>query len=127
MSARRTAAVRRARAATRCVPGMCLRTVRGWLGVGPRYSSARAAWAATPAQHRHTHGTPPAGVPVFWSGRSGLLGRFGHVALSLGDGTVRSTDYPRRGQVGTVAISKLSSAWGGTYLGYATRLNGRDV
>lgn len=52
---------------------------------------------------------PPLGVFVFWSG--GSKG-YGHVAPTVTDtGVVRSTDWPRAGDVSNVAISTLDRAW----------------
>lgn len=112
----RDQAVKRALAATSCDVGMCLAVVRGWLGVPAKYGSAATAWDA--AKQRSSSRTPPAGVPVFWLG-----GRHGHIALSLGGGRVRSTDWPR-GKVGTTTISELERRWGYRYVGWSSDLNG---
>jgi len=51
-------------------------------------------------------GVPPRGALVFW--RTGWAG---HVALSLGDGTVISTDYPHAGVMGRATLAQID-AWG---------------
>lgn len=118
---RRARAVRRASAARTNTRNLCLRVVRGWLGVGARYPSALTAWNR--ARHKHPGDKhPPAGVPVFWGGRP-----FGHVALSIGGGKVRSTDWPRAGRVGTASIDEITRGWRKPYLGWTSDLNGQDV
>lgn len=77
-----------------------------------RLSDANAAWYY--AQQKQTTGVPPAGAPVYW--RSGT---HGHIALSLGNGYVRSTDYPSFGRVGTVELWKLTNLWGMQYRGWS--------
>lgn len=97
----------------------CLGTVSYWLGGSHGVPNAITAWQRSIAKHPgDLH--PPAGVPVYWSG-----GRDGHVALSLGNGMIRSTDWPSAGRVGTTSISTLSLAWGKHYLGWAGDTWGR--
>lgn len=94
--------------------GQCLNYV--WVcSDAPRSANindANAAWYA--ATQKETVGNPPAGAPVYWSG-----GRYGHIAISLGNGYVRSTDYPNKGQVGTVAIYLITRQWGLNYRGWS--------
>lgn len=59
-----------------------------------------------PEQFRGT-GDPPRGALVFW--RTGSAA--GHIALSLGDGRVVTTDYPRSGTIGIAPISDIDR-WG---------------
>lgn len=90
----------------------CLATVSYWLGGAHGVPNAITAWNRSIAKHpgdRH----PPAGVPVYWGGG------VGHVALSLGNGMIRSTDWPSDGRTGTTSIDTLSFAWGKRYLGWA--------
>lgn len=110
-----------ARARDRWASGMCLQFVRSCFGVPAVHPDASTAWAAT--QHRHTS-TPPAGVPVWWTG--GRRG-FGHVAISAGGGRIVSTDVPSSGRVGTTTIRALTSAWGHTYRGWSEDINGYRV
>lgn len=99
-----------------CAVGICLWYVQHWFGTSHRYPSAIAQWSAAKRRHAGDR-NPPAGVPVYWSG-----GQYGHVALSLGGGRVRSTDWPSRGRVGECTIDELSRAWGKTYLGWSEDL-----
>ena len=66
---------------------------------------AKAAWYA--AKYKVTNGsTPPPGAHVYWA-----VGTHWHIAISRGGWYVRSTDWPSKGYVGNVLISRLSSAW----------------
>jgi hypothetical protein len=111
-------AVAYARTITRWPVGYCLKYVRTCFGISGKYPSAISAW--NNAKHRHgpSSAVPP-GVPVFFRG-----GRYGHVAISVGNGKCRSTDYPRRGVVSEVAISTLAKNWNYPYLGWTEDLNG---
>jgi hypothetical protein len=101
--------------------GMCLQFVRTCFGVGSRYGSASIGWRHT--KYRHTS-VPPPGVPVWWTG--GSRG-FGHIAISVGGGYVRSTDFPGSGRVGKVAIKTLTRRWRQTYRGWSEDINGVRV
>lgn len=102
--------------------GMCLNFV--WTCIESPVShglpDANAAWAG--AENIHTDRDPPAGAPVYWGG-----GQHGHIALSLGDGKVRSTDWPGKEQVGTVSIDQITSAWGIPYRGWSTDYDGTPI
>jgi len=97
---------------------LCLKFVRKVYGLPARDPSAIAAWHASDSKHKGD-AFPPAGVPVFWSG-----GGPGHVALSLGDGWVLTSDYPTSGRVAKVEISSLDAEWGLHYLGWTDDLEG---
>lgn len=56
---------------------------------------------------------PPAGALVFWEG-----GSAGHTAISVGQGWVESTDYPKAGKRSLVPISDITDNWGKTYVGW---------
>ena len=101
----------------------CMVFVRSALRVGPRYSTPRVAWAAAKRRHRTAYRDIPAGVPVYSAGRTAP----GHIALSVGGGRGRSTDWPRTGHVGTVSLRKLLRSWGHRYLGWSADLNGVRV
>lgn len=104
-----------ARRYTRYRSGMCANFVYVVLGADPRgLPSANAAWEASRGRQGPREGVPPAGAPVWFSG-----GRYGHVALSVGGGRVRSTDWPGAGQVGEVEISRIARAWAHPYRGWA--------
>lgn len=115
-----SAAATEERSASRDWTGWCLKFVRIMLGVAASAPSAITAWNM--ANYRHTTGTPPKGVPVFWR-----IGEFGHIALSDGGGYCYSTDIVRRGEVDRVPIAKIRSRWGATYLGWTEDLNGVRV
>lgn len=114
------AAAREVQSASRDWQGWCLKFVRIMLGVAASYNSAIDAWSG--AKKKHPSGTPPKGVPVFWA-----IGKFGHVALSDGNGWCYSTDIRRRGKVDRVPISEIHARWGATYLGWTEDLNGVTV
>ena len=84
----------------------------GWAGSGQ--TSAIQHWGAIPSGYKFTRGTPPAGALVFWS-----VGRYGHVAISAGDGTCFSTDFRRTGKVDRVRIADITKGWGARYLGWS--------
>lgn len=114
-------AVAYARTITSWPVGYCLKYVRTCFGIPGKYGSAIIAW--NNAKYRHGPSSAvPVGVPVFFRG-----GRYGHVAISVGNGKCRSTDYPRRGVVSEVAISTLAKNWNYPYLGWTEDLNGVRV
>jgi hypothetical protein len=109
------ASVARARSFTTYTPtGMCLNFVWNCLAAPRRFglSDANAAW--TKATERRKGTDVPAGAPVYWAG-----GRHGHIAISVGGGRVRSTDWPRKGSVGEVDIDVMTRTWGITYRGWS--------
>lgn len=106
-------------------PGYCLnftRTMQGAPGGIPR---AIDSWRRTPKALRHGGKFPPPDVAVYWQGQTGTPG---HVAVSLGGGRVRSTDWPSAGQVSTVSIGAVTRRWysgrGERYLGWTEATNG---
>jgi len=93
------------------------------------WSGPSAIWAWNNAKGRHgPDPSPPAGVPVFWTG-----GQYGHIAISVGGGRCRSTDWPRAGRAGQTApvaeagIQEIARAWGRTYAGWAEYLGGVKI
>ena len=114
--------VARARSYTAYQVGYCLNFVWNSIASPTHFGipDAKAGWAAT--VHRHTSDTPPAGVPVYWAG-----GDHGHVAISVGGGRVRSTDYPSKGRVGEVGIDDLSRIWHLRYLGWGADFCGHAI
>lgn len=130
MTHTRAEAVTRAKAVKSFDTGMCLRWVRTMFAIPAAGDydddgDADAVDAWKRARRRHPGAlTPPAGVPVFWTG--GSRGH-GHVAMSLGNGNVRSTDWPTAGQVGDVDIATLTARWGLPYAGWTEDLNGVTI
>lgn len=121
-------AVARARRYLVFPTGQCLRWVStvltggrmlGYYGKSSGY--ALDAWRQAKYKHRGDR-KPPAGVPVFWN--HGYSNTYGHVAISLGGGRIRSTDWPFKGQVGETTIDELSRRWGREYLGWSEDLCG---
>lgn len=94
-------------------PGLCLQFVRLCLGIAAKYGSAIAAWRAIPGKYKHT-GVGPKGFPMFYN-----IGRFGHVVLSRGDGSVWSNITADMG-----LIQKVKYTFFGNYLGWTEQLNG---
>ena len=83
-------AVAASRAWSRNQQGMCLFTVQTWFAAPWSGPWAEDAWNRWGGQHRGDK-HPPAGVPVYWHNPRS---KYGHIALSVGGGRVRSTDYP---------------------------------
>ena len=99
-------------------PGMCLQVVRTWCGIPARYPDAATAWRNT--NHRHFDKNPPRGAAVYWTG--GSKG-YGHIAMSLGKGKVRSSDAGGRGKVATVDVGWVERNWRMKYAGWAWDIN----
>lgn len=104
--------------------GMCLATVRGReFEVPALWPDATTAWENAATRHFETNPNRiPRGAVVYW-----LNGRHGHVALSVGGGLCRTTDYRRTGFVDLAPISALDSWCGGRLVGWGETLNGIDV
>lgn len=87
-------------------------------------------WLSEPYATRHSRDrTPPRGVPVAFSG--GSRG-YGHRAISLGSGHIRSTDMAAGGRysaghVGTVTINQIEIAMGVHYLGWSETIDGYPI
>lgn len=81
------------------------------------YATAVKNWQATPANLKHPGDwNAPAGALMYWSG--GSTGA-GHVAISLGNGSIISTDATGPGVVGQVPARLPTDKWGHPYLGWA--------
>ena len=111
------ASVAAARRQLTCKVGMCLSYVQEWLGGVHGIPVAAAAWDASKQKHPGDK-NPPAGVPVFWHPRPGGS-KFGHIALSVGNGRIRTTDFPKRGMVSETKIDNIQKRWGLVYAGWA--------
>ena len=98
--------------------GICLIFVRNCFNVGPVNPDAHAGYRAAKFKHG-TAGTPPLGVPVWWTG-----GQHGHVAISTGDGNCFSSDIKRKGKIDKVPISLITRRWGMLYRGWTEDING---
>lgn len=104
-------------------PGMCLQVVRTWCGISAKYGDAATAWRNTNDRHPGDR-KPPRGSAVYWTG--GSKG-YGHIALSLGKGKVRSTDAGGRGVVATVDLGWVERNWGQTYEGWSWDINEQTI
>jgi hypothetical protein len=114
--------VARARRHTSGFSGQCLHFVWRCLDGQHSYGLPDANAAFKASRHLHTTGTPPAGVPVYFLGS-----KHGHVALSVGGGRIRSTDWPSSNRIAEVKISELSRAWGRRYAGWAADMAGHKI
>jgi hypothetical protein len=100
--------------------GYCLMFCRMQFGVAAKYGSAIVAW--NNAKYKHTTGVPPRGTFVFWS-----IGKYGHIAISDGNGYCWSTDIRGAGTVARVPITEIRSRWGARLLGWTEDVNGVRV
>lgn len=93
---------------------LCQKFARTAVGAAAWAPSARLAFNAVPAAHRHS-GVPPAGALAYYGNPD--TGN-GHVALSAGGGYVWSTDIKRHGQIDKVRYDVFARAWGLAYRGW---------
>ncbi|MEX0427681.1 hypothetical protein AB3X52_08625 [Nocardioides sp. DS6] len=105
------------------VPGQCLAWSREQAGIPSKYADATSAWDHATGRHPDS-ADPPRGAAVYWTGGSS---GHGHIAISLGDGQVRSSDAGGTGQVATVSIRHLSLEWNLQYAGWANSINGYTI
>jgi hypothetical protein len=115
--------VRSARQSSSYPPGQCLAWSRGQADIPARYPDAATAWAHATGK-RPGDRTPPVGAAVYWTGGSN---GYGHVAISVGRGRVRSTDAPGPGQVDTVPVRWVAREWGLEYAGWSDSINGYRI
>jgi hypothetical protein len=101
---------------------MCLYHVQTWLGAPWSGPYAEWSWHKWGGQHPGDKNPPP-GVPVYWHNPRS---KYGHIALSVGGGRVRTTDFPR-GHVSEHSIDYVTRAWGLRYLGWSSRIGGRSI
>ena len=106
------------------VPGHCLEWSREQADIPSKYLDATTAWEhATGRQPADPN--PPRGAAVYWTGGSS---GYGHIAISLGHGMVRSSDAGGYGQVATVPIRRISAEWEDLrYAGWADSINGYKI
>jgi hypothetical protein len=114
---------RAAERVTRNPPGYCLQWVHQRAGIPAKYLSASEAWQHAGHKHRGDR-TPPVGAAVYWTGGSH---GYGHIAISVGHGKVRSTDAGGEGRVATVPVGWAHRAWGLHYAGWSSSLNGYTI
>lgn len=104
-------------------PGYCLQWSREKAGIAAMYPDAATAWRHTLAPHPGAF-DPPRGAFAYWTG--GSQG-YGHIAVSVGQGRVRSTDAGGWGQVATVPLEWVWNHWGLPYAGWAWDVNNVTV
>ena len=104
--------------------GYCLYYV--WLAykaVGARTGrsagTALQGWNESDGNHPGDR-NPPAGVPVWFGAKPGSDA--GDVVISLGEGRVAATDWPRYGVVGSCTIDERQRQIGRPYLGWSERI-----
>ena len=105
--------------------GQCLNFVWKCISAPKSYGCYDADEAWSRAKQKMTTGTPPVGAPVYFRG-----GSHGHIAISLGGGKIRSTDFPTHGRVSTTTINDLCREWYGTtanYRGWSRDLCGDPI
>jgi hypothetical protein len=105
------------------VPGHCLGWTREQADIPSRYTDAATAWEHAHGRHPRD-ANPPKGAAVYWTGGSN---GYGHVAVSLGHGLVRSSDAGGAGVVATVPLRQLTREWHLTYVGWADSINGYTI
>ena len=117
------ASVAKARAFATYKPiGYCCNFVWNCIAAPHRFGLADANAAWNRSRQRRGGTNAPAGAPVYWGG-----GKHGHIALSVGGGKVRSTDWPEKGKVGEVSIERMTKAWKLTYRGWSTDFAGAPI
>jgi hypothetical protein len=104
-------------------PGYCLQQCRMWAGIGSMYPDASTAWRNTNDRHPGDMNAPR-GSAVYWTGGSH---GYGHIAISVGGGKVRSTDAGGSGHVATVSIGWVHDHWGLPYAGWAWDINEQTI
>ncbi len=112
-----------ATSSTSNVPGHCLNWSREQADIPSRYTDAATAWEHARGRHA-ADPTPPKGAAVYWVGGSN---GYGHIAISLGNGLVRSSDAGGAGVVATVPLRQLTQEWHLTYAGWADSINGYTI
>lgn len=101
--------------------GMCLWHVQDAFQTNHWYPSAIEQWRGATKKHAGDR-TPPIGAPVYWGGS-----KYGHIAIYIGNGQVRSTDAGGRGQMASVPIDWFKTNWGLDYLGWTEDIGGQDI
>jgi hypothetical protein len=83
----------------------------GWKASGENLAIDQ--WNHSSEQHPGDT-NPPAGALVFWKTGSPA----GHVAVSMGNGMVASSDIRRKGKIDIVPLSEITRKWGADYQGW---------
>lgn len=113
------ATAKNAEASTSNAAGMCLQWSRERAAIAALQPDAATAWKH--AHNRHPGDrNPPRGAMVYWTGGSH---GYGHIAVSLGGGKIRSSDANGSGRPATVDLGWVERAWGMPYAGWADNVN----
>jgi cell wall-associated NlpC family hydrolase len=104
-------------------PGKCLQWAREQAGIPTGAATAATAWESADVKRRGDP-TPPPGAAVYWIGGSH---GYGHVAISVGNGQVRSSDAGGTGQVATVPVGWITKNWDLRYAGWSNSINGYTI
>lgn len=99
--------------------GMCLQWSRERAAIAALFPDAATAWRNAFRRHKGDR-MPPRGAMVYWLG--GSQG-YGHIAVSLGGGKVRSSDANGAGRPATVELGWIEQHWGLPYAGWADNVN----
>jgi hypothetical protein len=105
------------------VRGHCLEWSHEQAGIPSKYLDATTAWQHATGRHL-TDPNPPRGAAVHWTG--GSCG-YGHIAISLDHGKVRSPDAGGPGRVATVPLHRISADWSLHDAGWANSINGYGI
>ena len=118
-----SAAISNAMKATKGWAGMCLKFVQDMFHAAARFPSAISAWNGSTQKHPTSDPSSiPAGVPVYFSPHGTP---WGHVALSLGNGMMRTTNSGD-GRIHTDPISQWVS-YGYKLLGWTSDIEGQAI
>jgi len=110
---------RRALADNTNKPGYCQQWCREKAGIGSLYGTAAIAWKNTNDRYPGNRDVPR-GAMAFWTGGSH---GYGHIAVGLGHGMVRSTDSGGAGRPANVPLAWVEQHWGLPYAGWAWDVN----
>lgn len=100
-------------------PGYCLQWSRERATIAALFPDAATAWAHAFNRHKGDR-KPPRGAMVYWTGGSN---GYGHIAVSVGNGRIRSSDANGWGYPATVDLGWPEAHWGLTYVGWADNVN----
>lgn len=103
-----------------CTPGYCLTYVQDVFGIPAKQPSALADWNANTFNHEDKN-FPNVATPVWFTGKSGALKEYGHVAVRMADGSVWSCSHPTENEpMHFPSIDALNRYYSGqlVYLGW---------
>lgn len=107
---------------TRYPEGWCMEYVWKCLSAPVKLGLADANAGWNRSTQRHSDRNAPLGSCVYFGG-----GKHGHVGYGIGGGWLRSTDWPKKGQVGDVSIAQLAASWRIPYFGWTGDFAGHQI